>query len=131
MTLRSRCALVLMALMSVIAIPVVWAHPAQKAEAAPTSDDAAGPPTAAELDHFVRATGEIHGIVVAAHKKIEDSEDAAERDRLERDTQAKAEKVVKKYHLTALRYQQIAVAVQSDAATRRKAQAIAQRITSP
>lgn len=94
----------------------------QQAPAAPAAaqPDAGPAPTSAELQQFANAASSVLDIRKATEPKLAAAKDANARTQLQESAEKQMEAAVQQQHLTVQRYQQIAMAVQTDSSVRAK-----------
>ncbi len=115
--------------------PAAFAQAAQPAQQqaptqaqAPANKPDTGPaPTTAELQQFADAARDVESIKQVAQPKIAKAKDADARTKLQMQAEKKMEAAVRSHHLTVKRYEQIAMAAQTDPSIRTKLMKLMQK----
>lgn len=96
-------------------------------QTAPQNKPDLGPkPSDSELKHFVHAAMDVQSIAHQAQPKLQSAKDNADRVKIQQAAEKKMEAAVKTHHLSVHRYQQIAMAMQTDQSIRAKVNKLAQ-----
>lgn len=114
-----------MALAAGLIAPAVLAQtqaPAQQAPATSASmrPDTGPAPTDAELQNFAHAAEQVIDIRKVAEPKLAAAKDQGTRTQLQQGAEKQMEAAIEQHHLSVQRYEQIAMAVQTDSTVRAK-----------